>query len=70
MKQKTFYISVIAILCCCMTLFSSAEQNGSKCDSRPPRQVSRQKCSKQVPVKAAKPAEYDLSPLSLFLFNI
>jgi P pilus assembly chaperone PapD len=67
MKQKIFYIVVIV---CCLSLFSSAKQAGKVCVKNTNCQLSKKKMENAVQDKNKGQAEFDLSPLRLFLLSI
>jgi hypothetical protein len=64
MKKKTLYILTVI---CCMSLLSSAkQQSGKPCPS-----ICKTTCAKkQIRPQVEEKSEYDLSHLSLFLFNL
>jgi hypothetical protein len=66
MKQKILYILAIVIISC-MSLFSSAKQKGSDCDSRCP--LSKSGSAKNIPSQKTQESGYELLPLSLFMFS-
>jgi hypothetical protein len=67
MKQKMIYIFLFI---CCLGFFSSAKQNEKNCKNDCPYQLNKQKCSKQIQTAVDKETVTDISPFSLFMFNI